>query len=239
MKSARVSAGRALVPDLFEERSAAAVRIDQTVSLKLTPEQLAQFESLMEALRKQGLKGSREEVLLAALDQAADCTGLLGKRSRSPSATCESASRSARRGRKRYTRVQSSPKQIVLYQCEDCGKTSVQTRRGALPMSAGAAEQARCDAQVLGKDGINRATIPPAKRKRVFARDRHQCQSPGCGNTRFLEVHHIKPRSKGGTNHEGNLTTLCSACHRLEHSGRVADSGNPLAGCEFPEPVCL
>ncbi len=190
VKASRASSGRLPAPDLFEESSALAARVDQTVSLKLSPEQLAQFESLMEALRKHGLKGSREEVLLAALDAAAsgDCT-----------------------------RVQSSLKQIVLYQCEDCGKTNVQTSRGALPMSAGAAEQARCDTQVLGKDGINRSTIPPAKRKRILARDQHRCQSPGCGNTHFLEVHHTKPRAKGGTNHESNLTTLCSSCHRLLH----------------------
>jgi hypothetical protein len=190
VKSARASEGDLPVPDLFEKKPTPPACVEQTVSLKLTPEQLAQFESLMEALRKQGLKGSREEVLLAALD---DCT------------------------RERWTRVQSSPKQIVLYQCEDCGQTRVQTSRGALSLSAGVAEQAVCDAQILGKDGMNRSTIPPARRKRVLARDHYQCTSPGCGNTRFLEVHHIKPRARGGINQEENLTTLCSACHRLLH----------------------
>jgi len=184
VKTARASGERSPTPDLFEERSAAAARVVQTVGLKFSPEQLAQFEILMEALRKQGLKGSREEVLLAALDMKAN-----------------------------YPRGQSAPKQIVLYRCEDCGKTGVQTSRGMLEVDS----VADCDAQILGQDGINRSTIPPGKRKRVLARDHHRCTSPGCGNTRFLEVHHIKPKAKGGGNDEANLTTLCSACHRLLH----------------------
>jgi hypothetical protein len=192
VKAARASASRLPAPDLFEESTAPAVRVEQTMSLKLSPDQLAQFEILMEALRKQGLKGSREELLLQALAMAseADCT-----------------------------RVQSAPKQIVLYRCEDCGKTSVRTSRGLLEAEA----PADCDAQVLGQDGVNRSTIPPAKRKRVLARDHHRCQSPGCGNTYFLEVHHIKPRAKGGDNNESNLTTLCSVCHRLLHKLSAQD----------------
>ena len=51
----------------------------------------------------------------------------------------------------------------------------------------------------------------------VQARDRNQCRTPGCGHTKFLEVHHIKPRAAGGKNRPENLITLCSACHRLWH----------------------
>jgi len=66
-------------------------------------------------------------------------------------------------------------------------------------------------------------------RRLVLSRDRHQCQAPGCGRTRFLEVHHIKPRHLGGTNKPENLTTLCGSCHRLWHEqGGRADLG--LAG---------
>jgi hypothetical protein len=193
VKAARASSGSPPASDLFGERSTPPARIDQARSLKLSPEQLAQFEVLMEALRKQGLKGSREEVLLAALDSAAssDCT-----------------------------RVQSAPKQIVLYQCEDCGKTRVQTSRGLLEVDS----PADCDAQVLDRDGMNRSTIPPKTRRQVLARDLHTCQSPGCGNTHFLEVHHIKPSSRGGSSLESNLITLCSACHRLLHGQE-----NPIA----------
>ncbi|MCK9995977.1 MAG: HNH endonuclease, partial [Candidatus Krumholzibacteria bacterium] len=58
---------------------------------------------------------------------------------------------------------------------------------------------------------------PPRTRREVLARDQHRCQAPGCGRTRFLEVHHIKPRHQGGSNTTENLMTLCASCHRLWH----------------------
>ncbi len=186
VKAARSGDRRAPASDLFsKERSEPAVRRLVNVNLKLDPEQLAQLECLEEALRKQGLKGSREEVLLAALDMAA-------------SGEC--------------TRVQSRPKQVVIYQCEDCGGKKVNTRRGLIETDA-----PTDDAKVLGKDGVNRSSIPPKTRNQVLARDRHRCQSPGCGNTRFLEVHHKRMRSEGGRNEASNLITLCTSCHSLVH----------------------
>ena len=186
VKAARTSDGRAPAPDLFsEERSGPAARREVTVTLKLEPEQLAQLEALEEALRKHGLRGSREEVLLQGLSLAG-------------SGNC--------------TRVQSAQKQVVIYQCEDCGGKKVQTSRGMLDTDA-----PTDDAKVLGRDGVNRSTIPPKTRNAVLARDRHRCQSPDCGNRHFLEIHHIMPRSEGGGNDPTNLITLCSACHRLAH----------------------
>ncbi|MGZ3709718.1 MAG: HNH endonuclease [Bdellovibrionota bacterium] len=56
----------------------------------------------------------------------------------------------------------------------------------------------------------------------VNLRDEVQCtqvSSDGkrCANRRWLEIHHLKPVSEGGKNEAGNLTTLCSAHHRVEH----------------------
>ena len=36
----------------------------------------------------------------------------------------------------------------------------------------------------------------------------------------MLEVHHIKPLSKGGTNEQDNLRTLCRGCHIALHYPR-------------------
>ena len=188
VRVAKASGKRAPGPELFfKESSGPAARQEVSVTLKLDPEQLAQLEALMEALRKQGLKGSREEVLLAALDLAvqSDCT-----------------------------RVQSRPKQIVMYRCEECGRTKVSTSRGLIEV-----ESRDEDAQVLGSDGVNRSAIPPKTRRQVLARDGHRCKGRGCGSRHFLEVHRIVPRSRGGSNREENLVTLCSACHRLAHGG--------------------
>ncbi len=56
-----------------------------------------------------------------------------------------------------------------------------------------------------------RIPIPPEVRKYVFERDRHQCQS--CGETTNLEVDHIIPLAKGGTNDLSNFQTLCRRCN--------------------------
>ncbi|MCB9083289.1 MAG: HNH endonuclease [Bdellovibrionaceae bacterium] len=44
-------------------------------------------------------------------------------------------------------------------------------------------------------------------------------QGQRCSETKFLEVHHIKPLSLGGNNHLENLTLLCSGHHRAQHMG--------------------
>lgn len=49
------------------------------------------------------------------------------------------------------------------------------------------------------------------------ARDGYKCQCCGKKNCR-LEVHHLLPRSRGGSDRLANLITLCSDCHRLAHS---------------------
>jgi 5-methylcytosine-specific restriction protein A len=38
-----------------------------------------------------------------------------------------------------------------------------------------------------------------------------------------LEIHHIIPRSKQGSDHPGNLMTLCPACHRKYTSGLMTE----------------
>lgn len=75
----------------------------------------------------------------------------------------------------------------------------------------------------------------------VLRRDRYQCQECGVsfgkrrrkvfdpslrrgrGGYRWesLEVHHIIPRSNGGSDHPGNLMTLCPSCH-IEQTTRQA-----------------
>ena len=52
-------------------------------------------------------------------------------------------------------------------------------------------------------------------REAVFARDGYTCQC--CGRTikdgAIFHVHHVKYRSKGGTNSMSNLATVCEKCH--------------------------
>ena len=68
----------------------------------------------------------------------------------------------------------------------------------------------------------SRKQIPFITRARVVARDKFKCVT--CSAERFLTIDHIVPVSKGGTDDEGNLQTLCSICNskkgaRLEGGG--------------------
>jgi ATP-dependent DNA helicase RecQ len=53
-------------------------------------------------------------------------------------------------------------------------------------------------------------------RQQVLRRDGWRCQS--CGTMSNLEVHHQQFRSHSGDDSEGNLITLCAACHRTAHT---------------------
>jgi hypothetical protein len=194
-----------------EENLAAEVPV--RVGLEMTPEQFARFEALMEKVRKLGAVpagSNRVETFLAGLDALVQGTS-------NPATNCND---------KRYTiptrrRVFPAPFQVHVHRCPECAKSMVQTSRGEMEISKADAGRVECDSRVKRPGHPNAATIPPNRRIAVLSRDRFHCQSPGCRNSRFLEVHHIKPRSLGGRNDLDNLVTLCSACHRLHHEGRL------------------
>ena len=56
-----------------------------------------------------------------------------------------------------------------------------------------------------------------SRRNAILHRDQYKCQLCNMKNTK-LEVHHIIYRSRGGTDDETNLITLCSKCHGEVHS---------------------
>jgi hypothetical protein len=109
------------------------------------------------------------------------------------------------------------PVQIHVHENAATGRMTVQTDAGERELSRADSERMRCDAAVCSHGGRNTTTIPPRVRREVLARDQHRCQAPGCGRTRFLEVHHIVSRKQGGSNQADNLVTLCGSCHRLYH----------------------
>ena len=51
--------------------------------------------------------------------------------------------------------------------------------------------------------------------RQVLQRDGWRCQS--CGSMQNLEVHHLQFRSRGGSDSEKNLITLCGVCHVWTH----------------------
>ena len=60
-----------------------------------------------------------------------------------------------------------------------------------------------------------RSSLPPALRYKILKRDRFTCQSCGARAPEVeLEVDHVIPVSKGGTDEEKNLKTKCLDCNR-------------------------
>lgn len=62
------------------------------------------------------------------------------------------------------------------------------------------------------KDHPNRRPISPSKRLAVYAGNDYKCVS--CGTGSDLQVDHIHPVSRGGTNDLSNLQTMCGPCNR-------------------------
>ncbi len=201
----RARARREVSPELgLDVAAEAAADPPTTVSFRLDGVQLARYEALLERAYKLGLVprgSSREEVLLSALGALTEGGDL-----------CRRKSRKSR-----------SPIQIVVRRCPVCEQAAVVTGHGEKALTRAQAEAVACDANIREANGPNRATVAPSVRAAVLARDRHRCAR--CGATRFLEVHHVKPRDEGGANTADNLTTLCSRCHAFHHQRVFAARG--------------
>ena len=116
-----------------------------------------------------------------------------------------------------------APYQVVLHQCESCGRVRQEAHGACVDVDAEVAERAVCDAQVIGSAhvGTGRAsqTIPPAIRRQVVRRAHGCCEVPGCRNTKWIEVHHLDLRSEGGGHDPDRMGALCGNHHRLFHRG--------------------
>jgi 5-methylcytosine-specific restriction endonuclease McrA len=168
--------------------------------MNLTPEQETRRAALVERLHKLGgVPTDRAELMLEALAALLETKELQGQK-------CPRGHLPSR-----------PPVQIHVHEDAETGRMTVQTNAGERELSRAETERMRCDAAVCEHGGRNTTTIPPRVRREVLARDKHSCQAPGCGRTRFLEVHHIVSRQQGGSNQPDNLVTLCASCHRLWH----------------------
>ena len=208
-----------------------------TLTFRLDGLDLARYDAIMARLRRLGHRQPRENLLLEALAAYAESLEA-GKRAPVATEAPEDSGHGAKSSCSQvgyeqtqasshlaaipFTRVNSCAYQVVLYRCTSCGEAKVVTSHGARPVTRRALERAECDAQVLRPDGSQRSTIPPSVRRAVLIRDGHRCQIRGCGRTQFLEVHHIRPRSEGGSDKPENLTTTCALCHQLLHERGLA-----------------
>lgn len=128
--------------------------------------------------------------------------------------------------------------QIAMVVCESCGRGWQQGAGERIAVEPAVVEQARCDAQHVGRVDAQepaKATqdIPPAIRRQVLLRDGGRCVVPGCANTAFLDVHHLDRRADGGGDSTENLATTCDVHHGAVHSGRLLIEGRPSTGLTF------
>jgi hypothetical protein len=194
----------------------------------------------MEKLRKLGGSGSREEILLAAMETAVQ-EGAVGHAAADRVDKAESVDKvgtgesaenavpdkkaepsmqpgNAQLKSRPFPRGNStSTYQVVIQVCERCEAAGVETTRGPLTLSPDALKAILCDAKVHRRGERNRSAVPPRVRRLVLERDRFRCRGAGCSRTRFLSVHHLVPRETGGGNQPENLITLCEGCHRAAH----------------------
>jgi len=64
---------------------------------------------------------------------------------------------------------------------------------------------------VVPAKGDGRKRWPNALKRFVFERDKYRCVN--CGTHLNLSIDHIHPFSKGGSDDESNLQTLCRSCN--------------------------
>ena len=63
------------------------------------------------------------------------------------------------------------------------------------------------------------ANIDNKTRRAVYKRDGYRCAL--CDSTDGLQIHHVKPRGRGGADHPMNLITLCWRCHAAAHGNMI------------------
>jgi Domain of unknown function (DUF222)/HNH endonuclease len=109
-----------------------------------------------------------------------------------------------------------------------------------VPLPDAMVEQLRAQASVepfLVEDaatvarGARRSALSPRITRAVLLRDGH-CRWPGCERRTGLQVHHLMPRSWGGTDDIANLAAVCTGGGSDHHSklvphGPWALTGNP------------
>jgi hypothetical protein len=119
--------------------------------------------------------------------------------------------------------------QIATVVCAECKRGWMNAAGTTTLMDPVELARAQCDCDEIGRVDIvgetrKRAAIPPARKKKVLARDNHRCRVPGCRSTN-IDVHHLHPQALGGSHDETNLLTLCEAHHRAVHAGTLGVHG--------------
>ncbi|TMK66148.1 MAG: DUF222 domain-containing protein [Actinobacteria bacterium] len=72
-------------------------------------------------------------------------------------------------------------------------------------------------------NGRTRSALSPKITRSVLTRDGH-CRWPGCDRRTGLQIHHLVPRSWGGTDDQANLAAVCAG-GGTDHHAKLAPDG--------------
>ena len=183
---------------------------------------------------------AKEELLASEVELRQDVTGLLSDRL---------ALRRARRNRKtrcrapRFAnRVRSEHKGWLAPSVENRIQAHISRIEAVcrvLPITKIVIETASFDIQKIKNPEIEGEGYQQGEqlgfwnvREYVLFRDGHVCQAcKGRSKDLILNVHHIESRKTGG-DAPGNLITLCEACHKAYHAGKLKQF-SPRRGASF------
>ena len=183
---------------------------------------------------------AKEELLASEVELRQDVTGLLSNRL---------ALRRTRRNRKtRYraprfaNRVRSEHKGWLAPSVENRIQAHISRIEAVcrvLPITKIVIETASFDIQKIKNPEVEGTDYQQGEqlgfwnvREYVLFRDGHVCQAcKGRSKDLILNVHHIESRKTGG-DAPGNLITLCEACHKAYHAGKLKQF-SPRRGASF------
>ena len=183
---------------------------------------------------------AKEELLASEVELRQDVTGLLSNRL---------ALRRARRNRKtrcrapRFAnRVRSKYKGWLAPSVENRIQAHISRIEAVcrvLPITKIVIETASFDIQKIKNPEVEGTDYQQGEqlgfwnvREYVLFRDGHVCQAcKGRSKDLILNVHHIESRKTGG-DAPGNLITLCEACHKAYHAGKLKQF-SPRRGASF------
>ena len=120
--------------------------------------------------------------------------------------------------------------QVSITTCSDCRRGWLDAAGTSTLLAPAELATALCDCDDIGRVddagpvARKRTSIPPARKRKVLARDRHRCQVPGCRSAN-IDVHHLHALALGGSHDEWNLITLCEAHHLAIHRGTLIATG--------------
>ena len=99
------------------------------------------------------------------------------------------------------------------------------------------AKQLAGERERLVEDGVPFGREHEIMQKRVLERDGGLCQTPGCSRA-AVHAHHVDYRSRGGSDCEANMTSLCAA-HHLHgvHRGYIRVTGEAPGALAWSFPT--